>query len=334
MSISPYEYHLDPNPANYEPLSPLVFLKRTAMVHPNKISCIHGDQRFTWKETEERVNRLASALVQRGIGKGDTVSVMLPNTPPMLECHFGVPMTGAILNSLNTRLDADNIGFILTHAETKVLITDREFANTIRQALYFVDHKITVIDVDDPLGENGPLLGDCDYEALLQEGDPNFCYTPTENEWDAIALNYTSGTTGNPKGVVYHHRGAYLNALGNIVTWGLQSTNPPVYLWTLPMFHCNGWCFPWTITALAGTHVCLRKVAADQMFHAIANHKVTHMCGAPIVMSMLINATEDERQPLPHSVQFMTAAAPPPCSEYGIVDPLSIDYAFQPRLRS
>ncbi|MGE5546389.1 MAG: acyl-CoA synthetase [Solirubrobacterales bacterium] len=312
---SPYEQHLDKNPANYVPLTPIGFLERAASVYPNRVSVIHGEQRFTWSESYARARRLASALAKRGIGVGDTVAVMAPNIPAIFEAHFGIPMIGAVLNALNIRLDAEALAFILDHAEAKVLITDREFSPVIKKALALAKSKMIVIDIDDALATGGELIGEMTYEQFLETGDPGFVWRQPADEWEAIALNYTSGTTGNPKGVVYHHRGAYLNAVGNVLTWGMNGH--PVYLWTLPMFHCNGWCFPWTITALAGTHVCLRRVDAAHMFDAIAKHKVTHLCGAPIVMGMLINASDAERKPLPHTVEFMTAAAPPPAAVIG-----------------
>jgi fatty-acyl-CoA synthase len=308
---TPYDTDLDKTPANYQPLTPLTFLERAAQVFPDRVAIIHGPLRRTYREFHERSQRLASALAKRGIKRGDTVAVMLANTPAMLECHYGVPMTGAVLNTLNTRLDAAIIAFSLDHGEAKVLITDREFAKIVKPALAQAKVKPLVIDYDDPeyAGE-GEKLGTLDYEAFLAEGDPAYARTAPLDEWDAISLNYTSGTTGNPKGVVYHHRGAYLLAQGNVVTCGMGKH--PVYLWTLPMFHCNGWCFPWSISVAAGTHVCLRQVRAKLMYDAIATHKVTHLCGAPIVMSTLLNAPEAEKQPLPHVVEFFTAAAPPP----------------------
>ncbi len=308
----PYETDLDRNPANYAPLSPLSFLPRAAAVFPERTAVVHGSQRRTWAEAYERCRRLASALAKRGLGKGDTVAVMAPNTPPMWEAHHGVPMAGAVLNALNVRLDAAAIAFILEHGEAKVLITDTEFAPVIEAALAGLDREILVIDIDDPQGPGGKRLGSLDYEAFLAEGDPDFVWSLPGDEWDAISLNYTSGTTGNPKGVVYHHRGAYLNALGNVMVWGMAPH--PVYLWTLPMFHCNGWCFPWTITALAGTHVCLRRVEAGAIYKAFADQGVTHLCGAPIVMQMILGATKAERTAFSQRVEMMTAAAPPPAS--------------------
>jgi len=309
--MNPYDQHLDRNPANYQPLTPLTLLERAAMVHPDHTAIIHGRQRFTYRQFYERSRRLASALTQHGIGRGDTVSVMLSNTPPMLEAHHGVAMTGAVLHSINTRLDAAIIAFQLDHADSKVLIADREFAPTIRAALGQAKVRPLLIEYDDPeFSQPGDPLPAMDYEALISSGDPAFAWRMPDDEWDAIALNYTSGTTGNPKGVVYHHRGAYLMCYANVVAAGMG--RHPVYLWTLPMFHCNGWCFPWTLSAVAGTHVCLRWVRAKAMYDAIADHKVTHLCGAPIVMSTLLNAAPEERRPLPHKVQFVTAAAPPP----------------------
>ncbi|MCR6632083.1 MAG: acyl-CoA synthetase [Magnetospirillum sp.] len=312
---NPYEQNLDKNPANFVPLTPLQFLERAASVYPNRTAIIHGEVRRTWAETYRRCRQLASALAKRGIGVGDTVAVMAPNIPEIFEAHFGVPMLGAVLNALNIRLDAEALAFILDHAEAKVLITDREFSGVIKKALGMIGRKLIVIDIDDPTVKAGELVGETTYEQFLATGDADYQWRWPSDEWEAITLNYTSGTTGNPKGVVYSHRGAYINAIGNVVTWGMSGH--PVYLWTLPMFHCNGWCFPWTITALAGTHVCLRRVDAASMFGAIAEHKVTHLCGAPIVMGMLINASDADRKPLPHTVEFMTAAAPPPAAVIG-----------------
>ncbi|HEX6441016.1 MAG TPA: acyl-CoA synthetase [Stellaceae bacterium] len=308
----PYELGLDKNPANYVPLSPIGFLRRSAAVYPQRTAVIHGSRRYTWREAQQRSHRLASALTKRGIGRGDTVALMAPNVPEAFEAHFGVPMAGAVLNAINIRLDAETIAFILKHGEAKVLITDTEFAPAIARALAPLDNKPLVIDIADPAGPGGEKLGALDYESFLAEGDPDFAGLTPEDEWEAIALNYTSGTTGNPKGVVYHHRGAYLNALGNIMTWGMPQH--PVYLWTLPMFHCNGWCFPWTVTALAGTHVCLRRVEAGAIYEAIERDGVTHLCGAPVVMNMLLNA---RNRKLPRTVNMMTAGAAPPAAVIG-----------------
>ncbi|MDA0702312.1 MAG: acyl-CoA synthetase [Proteobacteria bacterium] len=310
MGANPYETDLDRNAANYVPLSPLTYLARTAAVFPKRTAVIHGALRRNWGETAERCRRLASALAARGIGLGDTVAVMAPNIPELLEAHFGVPMTGGVLNALNTRLDAATIAFILEHGEAKLLITDREFSPVIAEALAMLDSPPPVIDIDDPMAQGGELLGEMEYEAFIAGGDPAFTGELPADEWQTIALNYTSGTTGNPKGVVYHHRGAYLNAIGNTLAW--EMPQHPVYLWTLPMFHCNGWCFPWGITALAGTHVCLRRVEAGAIFAAIAESGVTHMCGAPIVLGMLVNAKDGDRRAFQQTVEVMTAAAPPP----------------------
>jgi fatty-acyl-CoA synthase len=312
MSGHPFETDLDKNPANYVPLTPLSFLARTTAVFPSRTSVIHGNQRFTWAETRERCHRLASALAQHGIGKGDTVTVMAPNVPPSFEATFGVPMTGAVLNALNIRLDAGTIAFILNHGEAKALITDTEFAPVIKQALAEIGREILVIDYADPTIEGGERLGTVEYEDFLAGGDPAFEAVLPESEWDSLALNYTSGTTGNPKGVVYHHRGAYLNAIGNSTVWGMKKH--PIYLWTLPMFHCNGWCFPWTITMLGGTHVCLRRVEAGPINDAIADHKVSHMCGAPVVMNMLLNAPAEASRDWDHPLAMMTAGAAPPAA--------------------
>src|SRR5579872_4889570 len=309
---SAYDIGLDRNPANYVPVSPLGFIARAAAIYPGRLAVVHGTRRYSWTQSYERCRRLASALQRRGIGKGDTVAVMAANTPEAFEAHFGVPMAGAVLNALNIRLDAATIAFILEHGEAKVLITDREFSPVIEKALAAVKKRPLVIDIDDDLAPPGKLIGDMDYEKFLASGDPAFAAREPDDEWDAIALNYTSGTTGNPKGVVYHHRGAYLNALGNILTWSMPQH--PVYLWTLPMFHCNGWCFPWTVTALAGTHVCLRRVEAGAIYDAIDRDGVTHMCGAPVVMNMLLNDRAAEGRKLPQPVKMMTAGAAPPAA--------------------
>jgi fatty-acyl-CoA synthase len=320
---NPYDADLDQNAANYVPLSPLSFLRRTASVYPDRTAVIHGNLRRTWAQTYERARRLASALARRGIGRGDTVAVMAPNIPEFVEAHFGVPMTGAVLNSLNIRLDADALAFILTHGDAKVLITDREFSPVIKQALARLTRKLLVIDIDDPLAQGGERIGESTYEDFIKGGDPEYAYRLPDDEWDAIALNYTSGTTGDPKGVVYHHRGAYLNALGNALTWAMPHF--PVYLWTLPMFHCNGWCFPWTITAMAGTHVCLRRVEAAAIYAAIAEHGVTHLCGAPIVMATMVNAPAEQKRRFDQKVSMMTAGASPPAAVLEKMEALGID---------
>ncbi len=313
---SPYEVDLDRNPANHQPLTPLTYLERAAAVYPDHVAIIHGSQRVTYRDFWRRSRQLASALAARGIGRGDTVSVMLSNTPPMLEAHFGVPMVKAVLHSLNTRLDAAIIAFQLDHADSKVLIVDREFSGVVAEALKMAKSKPLVIDYDDPdYAADAPYpksarIGSLDYDAFVAAGDPGFAWSMPDDEWDAISLNYTSGTTGNPKGVVYHHRGAALMAYANTIHAGMGKH--AVYLWTLPMFHCNGWCFPWTLAVQAGTHVCLRWVRAKAMYDAIADHGVTHLCGAPIVMSALINAKDGERRDFDQTVTFNTAAAPPP----------------------
>jgi len=306
-----YDTDLDKNPANFQALTPLSFLERAASVYPERTAIIHGKKRYTYAQFYERARRLASALVQLGVKRGDTVSVMLANTPPMLDAHYGVPMTGAVLNALNTRLDPQALAFILDHGEAKVLITDREFANIIEQTLAIAKTKPIVIDYDDlEFPQTGEFLGKIEYEAFLAGGDPEYSWSYPADEWDAIALNYTSGTTGNPKGVVFHHRGAALMGYGNVISANMP--RHPVYLWTLPMFHCNGWCFPWSLSVVAGTHVCLRWVRAKAMYDAIVEQGVTHLCGAPIVMSTLINAGTAEKRAIGRTVEFITAAAPPP----------------------
>ena len=308
---NPYSLGLDKNPANFVPLSPLSYLERSALVYPDRPSVIHGERRFTWRETYVRCRRLASALVQRGIVIGDTVAAMLPNVPAMAEAHFGVPMCGAVLNTLNTRLDAEAIAFMLQHGEAKVLLTDAEFSPVVEKALALLPGKRPyVIDVHDDLYVGGKRLGEIEYEDFLALGDPDHAWSLPSDEWNAICLNYTSGTTGNPKGVVYHHRGAYLNAASNIISWAM----PPhtVYLWTLPMFHCNGWCFPWTMAANAGTNVCLRRVEPATIFDLARKHHVTHLCGAPIVYATLINTPDAMREGLTWKLNGLIAGAAPP----------------------
>ena len=296
--------------ANFAALTPLSFLARTAAVYPDKTAVIHDARRFTYAEFQDRCRRLADALRRRGVGPGDTVSVMAPNVPALLEAHYGVPMTGAVLNALNYRLDARSIAFILDHAGTKVLMTDREFSNVIRSALAQTTVRPIVIDIDDPLCEGGERLGEAEYEAFLAAAAPTPIEPLLRDEWQAIALNYTSGTTGNPKGVVYHHRGAYLNAIGNFIAFGLSPA--AVYLWTLPMFHCNGWSYTWAVTAAAGTHVCLRRVDPALIFSLIAEHRVTHLCGAPVVLNMLVHAPGSVRRRFDHVVEVATGGAAPP----------------------
>ena len=313
MTSNPYEQNLGRTAANYQPLTPITFLERAAAVYPDHVVVIHGSARYTYRQLYARSRRLASALALRFIGVGDTVSVMLSNTPPMLEAHYGVPMTGAILHCINTRLDPAIIAFQLDHANTRVLITDREFSDTVKQALALAKVKPLIIDYDDPeFPQSGERLSYNEYEAVLAKGDPDYAWRMPADEWEAISLNYTSGTTGNPKGVVYHHRGAHLMCYANTIATGMG--RHPVYLWTLPMFHCNGWCFPWSIAVAAGTHVCLRWVRAKAMYDAIADHKVTHLSGAPIVMATLLNAPPIEKRVIMHKVAFNHAAAPPPQS--------------------
>jgi fatty-acyl-CoA synthase len=313
---NPYELGLDKNQANFVALSPLSFIERSAGVYPDRTAVIYGSRRQTWRDTYARCRRLASGLKQRGIGAGDTVAVLLPNVPAMFEAHFGVPMTGAVLNTLNTRLDAEAIAFMLQHAEAKVLLIDREFAAVVEKALAMVgDRRPFVIEVEDDEAPAGKALGDVSYEVFLAHGDPLFTWQLPADEWNAIALNYTSGTTGNPKGVVTHHRGAYLNAVANVVTW--EMPRHAVYLWTLPMFHCNGWCFPWTLALQAGASVCLRKVEPALIFDLIREHQVTHLCGAPIVYGMLINAPEAQRGGLSRAgraIDGLIAGSAPPAA--------------------
>ncbi|HZY11452.1 MAG TPA: acyl-CoA synthetase [Beijerinckiaceae bacterium] len=316
---SPYDTDLDRNPANHQPLTPLTYLSRAAHIFPDHAAIVHGDLKRTYSEFYTRSRQLASALSKRGIGRGDTVSAMLANTPAMLECHYGVPMCKAVLNTLNTRLDATILAFTLDHAETKVLIVDREFSPVMKEALAASKVKPLVITYDDPVYDGpGDRLGEIEYEAFVAEGDPDFDWLMPDDEWDAISLNYTSGTTGDPKGVVYHHRGAHLLAIANVVTGAMA--RHPVYLWTLPMFHCNGWCFPWSISLLSGTHVCLRAVRAKPMYDAIAEHRVTHLSGAPFVMSALLNAGDNDRRMFPQRVAFSHAAAPPPAAVLAKMD--------------
>jgi fatty-acyl-CoA synthase len=311
MTVNPYDDNLGKRPANYQPLTPLTLLSRAALVYPDHIAVIHGKTRITYAEYYRRARRLASVLAARGIGPRDTVSVMLANTPAMLDAHYGVPMVGAVLHSINTRLDPAIIAFQLDHAESKVLITDREFSATIKDALALAKAKPLVIDYNDlEFPQPGEPLSDLDYDALVATGDPDYAWRMPEDEWEAISLNYTSGTTGNPKGAVYHHRGAALMCYANTIETGMGLH--PVYLWTLPMFHCNGWCFPWSLSTIAGTHVCLRWVRAKAMYDAIVEHKVTHLSGAPFVMAALLNAPESEKREITHLVAFNHAAAPPP----------------------
>jgi len=309
-NVNPYKLGLERNRANYVPLSPLSFLKRVATVYPEHSAVVHGAHHWTWRDVYVRARRVASALRRHGVGAGDTVAVMAPNVPALFEAHYAIPMAGAVINALNTRLDAASIAFMLEHGESKVLITDRELSPTVAKALQMVAKRPLVIDIDDPLASGGELLGDIEYEDFVASGDAHFAWEGPQDEWDAIALNYTSGTTGNPKGVVLHHRGAYLNAVSNVVTWAMPHF--PVYLWTLPMFHCNGWCFPWTLALVAGTSVCLRKVEAGAIFDLIRKHRVTHFCGAPVVHNALLNAPDEMRAGIEHKVCGMIAGAAPP----------------------
>ena len=313
---------LPKTPANHVPLSPLSYLAYAARVYPQDTAVIYGDIRRTWAETYGRCRRLASALVNQGLEQGDVVAVMATNTPELYEAHFGVPMAGCVLNALNYRLDAKTLAYIFDHSDIRMLITDREFSDVIADALALAKTAPIVIDIDDPAAEGGDLLGTMDYEALLAGGDPEFDWSLPDDEWNTISINYTSGTTGNPKGVVYHHRGAYVNATANTLEWDMGMH--PRYLWTLPMFHCNGWCFPWTVAAKAGANICIRKVTAAGIYDAIADHGVTHMCGAPIVMSFIVNAGA-ERRDFDHQVRFMTAAAPPPATTLAAMQEAGID---------
>jgi fatty-acyl-CoA synthase len=321
--MNPYEQQLDKNGANFVPLSPLSFIARSAEVYPDKVALIHGELRQTWRETYGRCRRLASALARRGIGLGDTVAILAPNTPAMYEAHFGVPMAGAVLNTINIRLDAATIAFILDHGEAKVLLVDREFAAVAAEALRQSTSRPLVVDIDDALYD-GPndRIGTLDYESLLAEGDPQFEWKLPADEWQAIALNYTSGTTGNPKGVVIHHRGAYLNCFGNAVSSAMAGNT--VYLWTLPMFHCNGWSFTWTMALLAGTNVCLRRVETRAIFEAIKTQRVTHLCGAPIVLNMMVNSPAEERALVDHPLEAMTGGAAPPAAVIARMEEMGI----------
>jgi fatty-acyl-CoA synthase len=321
---NPYDVGLDRNAANYVPLSPLSFIERTAGVYPDRTALIYGAHRQSWAQTYQRCRRLASALVLRGIGRGDTVAAMLPNVPALFEAHFGVAMTGAVLNTLNTRLDPEAISLMLQHGAARVLLTDREYSPVVETALRLhAGEPPLVIEVRDAQAPSGRELGQVDYEAFLAQGDPAFAWRLPPDEWDAITLNYTSGTTGNPKGVVYHHRGAYLNAASNVISWGMPQH--AVYLWTLPMFHCNGWCFPWTLALIAGTSVCLRRVDPAQVFELIREHGVTHMCGAPIVYSMLISAPDHLRHGIGRMVQGLVAGAAPPAAVIEGCERIGID---------
>ena len=323
---SKFEQNLERNHANFAALTPLGFIERTALVYPERLAIVHGSLRQTWGQTYARCRQLASSLQRSGIGKNDTVAVILPNTPPMVEAHFGVPMAGAVLNALNTRLDPEALAFMLDHGEAKALIVDPEFAGVIAQALKLRTRTepLLVIQVEDALyGEAAVQVGTVGYEDFVAQGDADFAWEMPADEWDAIALNYTSGTTGNPKGVVYHHRGAASNAISNVLEWDMPKHS--VYLWTLPMFHCNGWCFPWTVAARAGVNVCLRRVEAKAIFDAIRAHGVTHYCGAPIVQSMLVNAPDALKQGLPQGVKVMVAGAAPPASMIEGMEALGFD---------
>ena len=300
--------HLARNAANFAPLSPLGFLSRSAGVYPDKLAIVHGAARVTYGRFYERCRQFADALRRRGIQRGDTVAVMAPNVPALLEAHYGVPMAGAVLNALNYRLDARSIAFILSHGQAKLLIADREFSPIVKESLAALPEPIALVEIDDAVG--GASLGGTEYEAFLAEGDPTATWSGPQDEWDPIALNYTSGTTGDPKGVVTHHRGAFLNAIGNAITFGLDRSS--VYLWTLPMFHCNGWTYTWAVTAMAGTHVCLRRVDPAAIFAAIAEDQITHLCGAPIVLNILVHAPDTAKRRFDHVVEVATGGAAPP----------------------
>jgi fatty-acyl-CoA synthase len=317
---SHYEKNLDRVDANTQALSPVNFLPHTAAIYPDNIAIIHGLAKTSYRQLLDRCRRLASAFGKRGIAKGSTVSIVAPNIPAHLEAHFAVPMTGAVLNSINVRLDAKTIAYIFDHGESDMVLVDGQFADVVKQAVELSKAKPTIVDIDDVLGPQKVRVGELCYEDLILEGDEEFCPAPIIDEWQSLALNYTSGTTGKPKGVVYHHRGAYLNAIGNSLAWGM--TAQPVYLWTLPMFHCNGWCFPWTITLLGGTHVCLREVVASDIIDSIELHKITHMCGAPIVLSMIASAPKKELNRIPEGLKVMTAGAPPPAAVIATIEGL------------
>ena len=323
MSKKSYSAGLDRNGANYVAMSPLSFIARAADIYPDRPAVLHGTVRRSWAETYSRCRAFASALQGMGIVGGDTVAFMAANTPELFEAHYGVPMAGAVLNALNTRLDAGTIAFILEHGEAKVLFTDREFSETIARAIDMLEREIIVIDIDDPSFEGGERLSGKTYEDVIASGDPQFVWQLPQDEWQAITLNYTSGTTGNPKGVVYHHRGAYLNAVSNVLSWGMGDA--PIYLWTLPMFHCNGWCFPWSMAAVAGTNVCLRHVRVEAIYNAIRAEKVTHFCGAPIVLNMLNHADDDMKAGIEQAVKVMTAGSAPPAAVIGGMEELGID---------